>query len=123
MSYNAKNYTEQGGEKTVIGGTLEIKQGASVTGLPTPVVEIEAATADALGGVIAAEKTEGETVEAKIGSDNKLYVPTYPVVLEQSVAENQVDSTATTIAGLKDDVNALLAKLKAAGLMAADATE
>ena len=32
--YNAKNYTEQGGEKTIIGGTLEIKQGASVTGLP-----------------------------------------------------------------------------------------
>jgi hypothetical protein len=35
MSYNTKNYTEQGGEKTVIGGTLEIKEGASVTGLPT----------------------------------------------------------------------------------------
>ena len=33
MSYNTKNYTEQGGEKTVIGGTLEIKEGASVTGL------------------------------------------------------------------------------------------
>lgn len=33
MRYNAKNYTEQGGEKTVIGGTLEIKEGASVTGL------------------------------------------------------------------------------------------
>ena len=32
--YNTKNYTEQGGEKTVIGGTLEIKEGASVTGLP-----------------------------------------------------------------------------------------
>lgn len=32
--YNAKNYTEQGGEKTVIGGTLEIKDGATVTGLP-----------------------------------------------------------------------------------------
>ena len=30
--YNAKNYTEQGGEKTVIGGMLEIKEGASVTG-------------------------------------------------------------------------------------------
>ena len=26
MSYNTKNYTEQGGDKTVIGGTLEIKQ-------------------------------------------------------------------------------------------------
>lgn len=34
MSYNTKNYTEQGGEKTVIGGTLEILSGASVTGLP-----------------------------------------------------------------------------------------
>jgi len=28
MTYNTKNYTEQGGEKTVIGGTLEIKDEA-----------------------------------------------------------------------------------------------
>ena len=42
MSYNAKNHTEQGGEKTVIGGKvviengaeIEIKEGAEVTGLP-----------------------------------------------------------------------------------------
>ena len=32
MSYNGKNYAEQGGDKWVIGGTLEIKEGASVTG-------------------------------------------------------------------------------------------
>lgn len=70
MSYNTKNYTEQGGEKTVIGGTLEIKEGASVTGLP--------------------------------------------------VCENQAESTATTVAELKGDLNALLAKLKAVGLMVAD---
>ena len=70
MSYNTKNYTEQGGDKTVIGGTLEIKQEASVTGLP--------------------------------------------------IAENQADSTATDVAGLVADFNALLAKLKAAGLMVAD---
>lgn len=70
MSYNTKNYTEQGGDKTVIGGTLEIKQEASVTGLP--------------------------------------------------IAENQADSTATDVAGLVTDFNALLSKLKAAGLMAAD---
>ena len=70
MSYNTKNYTEQGGEKTVIGGVLEIKEGASVTGLP--------------------------------------------------IAENQVDSTAIDVAGLVTDFNALLAKLKAAGLMEAD---
>jgi hypothetical protein len=70
MSYNSKNYTEQGGEKTVIGGTLEIAEGASVTGLP--------------------------------------------------VAANQVNSTATDAAGLVTDFNALLAKLKAAGLMTDD---
>ena len=35
-------------------------------------------------------------------------------------AENQADSTATTVAALKDEFNALLRKLKAAGLMAAD---
>ena len=75
MNYNAKNYTEQGGEKTVIGGTLEIKEGASVTGLPS----------------------------------------------DFSPAAHQADSTATTIALLKDDFNALLAKLKTAGLMEADA--
>jgi hypothetical protein len=70
MSYNSKNYMEQGGEKWIIGGTLEVLPGASVTGLPA--------------------------------------------------AENQADSTATDVAGLVTDFNALLAKLKAAGLMAAD---
>ena len=70
MSYNSKNYMEQGGEKWIIGGTLEVLPGASVTGLPA--------------------------------------------------AENQADSTATDVAGLVTDFNALLAKLKAAGLMVAD---
>ncbi len=70
MSYNTKNFTEQGGDKTIIGGILEIKQEALVTGLP--------------------------------------------------VAENQANSTATDVAGLVLDINALLTKLKAAGLMAAD---
>jgi hypothetical protein len=35
-------------------------------------------------------------------------------------AANQADSTASTVATLKDDFNALLAKLKTAGLMEAD---
>lgn len=70
MSYNVKNYTEQGGETTVIGGTLEIKEGASVTGFPQ--------------------------------------------------AENQADSTATTVADLKSDFNSLLSKLKSSGLMEDD---
>ena len=32
--YNAKNYTEQGGEKTVIGGTLEFADEAEVVDMP-----------------------------------------------------------------------------------------
>ena len=36
---------------------------------------------------------------------------------------NQAESTATTIALLKDDFNSLLAALKTAGLMAADTEE
>ena len=67
MSYNAKNYTEQGGKKTVIGGELVIKPGANVNGFPA--------------------------------------------------AANQAASTAADVATLKDDFNALLTKLKAAGLM------
>lgn len=70
MSYNTKNYTEQGGEKTVIGGVLEIKEGASVMGLP--------------------------------------------------IATNQAPSTASTVSGIKDDLNALLIKLKNAALMIPD---
>ena len=39
MSYNAKNYTEQGGDVTHIGGSLVVEEGGSVQGLPSsPVV-------------------------------------------------------------------------------------
>ena len=68
---NIKNYTEQGGDRWVVNGTLEI------------------------GG-------EGQFIlnGASIAR-----------------AANQADSAATTIADLKTDFNALLAKLQAAGLM------
>ena len=33
MSYNTKNYTEQGGDTTVIGGTLKVLDGAAVLGM------------------------------------------------------------------------------------------
>jgi len=124
MSYNTKNYTEQGGEKTVIGGTLEIKEGASVTGLSADPLLV--ATEETLGGVKAAAAGEDDTVEVKIGEDGKLYAPTYPTDATESVsglvkmAAKQADSIAEDTATLVTDFNALLAKLKAAGLMAAD---
>lgn len=48
MSYNGKKYAEQGGDKWVIGGTLEIKEGASVTGLPAAEVPQAANQADSV---------------------------------------------------------------------------
>ena len=69
---NIKNYTEQGGDRWVVNGALEI------------------------GG-------EGQLI---LGG--QAIAP----------AAQQADSTATTIADLKTDFNALLAKLQAAGLMA-----
>lgn len=124
MSYNTKNYTEQGGEKTVIGGTLEIKEGATVTGLSANPLLM--ATEETLGGVKAAAAGESDTVEVKIGEDGKLYVPAYPTdATEQAaglvkMAANQADSTAEDTATLVTDFNALLSKLKAAGLMVPD---
>ncbi len=74
MSYNSKNYTEQGGEKTVIGGTLEIAEGGKFVGLESAFKQ----------------------------------------------ADNQDESTASTIAELKSDFNSLILKLKEAGLMKQD---
>ena len=68
---NVKNYSEQGGDKWVVGGTLEVT------------------------------------------AEGQLLLDGIPLVR----AANQADSTATTIADLKGDFNALLAKLQAAGLM------
>lgn len=102
MSYNAKNYTEQGGEVTHIGGRLVIEEGGSVSGLPSAAVPI--ATSEAVGGV-------------KVGGGLSV---TEAGVLSVTGAANQAASTAEDAAGLKADFNALLTKLKAAGLMAAD---
>lgn len=50
--YNAKNYTEQGGDVTHIGGKLVIEDGATVEGLPEGgSYELPIASASELGGV------------------------------------------------------------------------
>lgn len=112
--YNAKNYTEQGGEKTVIGGTLEIAADATVIDpgnhCSGGTYTLPAATAETLGGV-------------KVGSGLRISDGVLSADDQVTPAENQADSEATTIAALKEDFNALLGKLKAAGLMEADAEE
>ena len=126
---SVKNYAAPGGGEWVLGGKLTVLEGAVVTGLTATAAP---ASAEALGGVKAETKAVTDTVEAKIGEDAKLYVPGYPesYVLPEAAAEsfggvklaaNQLDSTASTIAALNIEFNALLAKLKAAGIMAPDA--
>ena len=107
MSHVGKNYNTDGGNKTVIGGTLVIEEGASVEGLEGgSVYVLPTASADTLGGV-------------KIGAGLTI---TDGVLSADGItpAANQADSTATELAGLVTDFNALLAKLKTAGLMTAD---
>ena len=84
-TYNAKNYTEQGGDVTHINGSLVFDEGATVSGFP-----MDAATASKIGGM--------------------------------KQAANQAASTATTVAGVVADLNTLIASLKTAGIMVADAT-
>ena len=116
MSYNTKNYTEQGGDVTHIGGKLIIEEGGEVEGfdggggssytLPT-------ASVDTLGGVKAAAKTT-ESVPVAADTDGTLYVPTYPVIPKM---EKQDDCSSDDASAIKTALNDLLSKLKATGLM------
>ena len=87
MSYNAKNYTEQGGDVTHFGGKVIFEEGSQVEGLPTTVPD--------------ASTTEKGVVK---------------------MAENQAEYEDANIVGLQTAFNHLLQKLKAAGIMAPDAT-
>ena len=66
MSYNGKNYAEQGGDKWVIGGTLEIKDGATVTGLPAAEVPQAANQADSVATEVAALVADFNGLLAKL---------------------------------------------------------
>ena len=115
-TYNTKNYQEQGGEKWVIGGTLEVLPTATVTGLPADPPQV--ATNATLGGIKAPAKTD-EAVPVAIDEDGFLFVSevTFPTV---PVAEAVADSVAEDVAGINTVINTILASLKAAGLMATE---
>ena len=62
---NVKNYTEQGGEKTVIGGTLEILEGGQVVGLPSDFIPA-AFQADSAASTIAGLVTDFNLLLGKL---------------------------------------------------------
>ena len=105
---NVKNYTEQGGEKTVIGGTLAITSGGKLIVDAGAIIEgvVSAPVVDALDSTSATSALSAK--QGKALND----------AIAAKTAAIQADSTATEVAGLVTDFNALLAKLKTAGLMA-----
>lgn len=132
MSYNIKNYREQGGEswvvdgKLTVNGTLEVDAGATVTGLLAP------ASASALGGIKAATKGAGDTVECKIdATSSKLYVAPPAAatadaagVVKMAANVPELDDSGDPLAvdDVVGTVNLLLQKLKEAGIMVDDET-
>ena len=93
--YSAKVHRNPGGDVLVIeaGGTVEFQEGAAVTGL-TGAAALATASEAVLGGVKAAAKGAGDTVEAKVGADAKLYVPASPAAYTLPAA------TATVLGGI-----------------------
>ena len=98
-TYNTKNYAAHGGSEWVIGGKLTFLDGAEVNNFP--------------GG--------GRGGGSTLPTASADLTITDGVLSAHGVtpAAAQADSEATTIAALKEDFNALLAALRAAGLMAA----
>lgn len=119
--HSSKNYMADGGDKWVVGGTLEIAPGATVTG--ATLEEMGMASAENLGAVQVGEGLEATAqgvLSAKVGDGLEI---TADGEIAVTAAANQADSEATDVSELVDDFNALLAKLVAAGLMAPAAQE
>lgn len=133
MSFNTKNYTEPGGEKTVIGGTLAFANGAKVDNLPAATttktggvkaggglsiasdgtLSVAVATDENVGGVVVGDGlsvTEDGTVSVAAA--------TKTVAGGVLAVDNLEDCAATDVAGINAFINTyLLARLRSAGIL------
>ena len=129
---SVKNYFDPLSKDFIIGGKARVKTGATLIvedgGLVEGITGVAgAATASTLGGIKAANKGAGDTVEVKIDpATSKLYTPPYTLpgagaeaIGGVKAAAAQADSAAADVPGLVADFNALLAKLRASGAIAA----
>ena len=65
MSYNVKNYTEQGGEVTHFGGKVVFEEGSQIEGLPSPSIpDAGASTKGLVKQGVAVADAVGETPTA-----------------------------------------------------------
>ena len=123
--YNVKNYTEQGGEVTHIGGKLVFDEGATVEGFPGgggsggggSSYELPVASETQLGGV---KVGDGLSINDGVLSADPYTLPEATVETRGAVksAESQDEINTTDLSVLVRAFNSLIAKLKNAGLMA-----
>lgn len=100
--YNTKNYTEQGGDVTHIGGKLIVEQGAEVEGM-SGVAYTAGDNITITGNEISATDTTYAAASAS----------TLGLVKQAAAVADATDDAVTT-------VNALLASLRTAGILAAE---
>ena len=123
--YNVKNYTEQGGEVTHIGGKLVFDEGATVEGFPGgggsggggSSYELPVASETQLGGV---KVGDGLSINDGVLSADPYTLPEATVETRGAVksAESQDEINTTDLSVLVRAFNSLITKLKNAGLMA-----
>ncbi|WP_411503474.1 head fiber protein [Brevibacillus centrosporus] len=105
MGHQTKNYITDNGDRNVIGGILEIVGEGQILKNGVP-IEFGGGPTDIADGTVTLAKLGADTSKALNGK------------LTAKKAAAQADSTATDIEGLVTDFNHLLAKLRAAGIMA-----
>lgn len=119
MAYNVKNYTEQGGEKTVIGGTIEIPgaldlTGATITGVVTAAV-VNNLTTTATGSAL--DAAQGKALKTAV--DAKYTAANAAAATAGLVKQAANVKVAAGSAPTKAEFDALIAALIASGAMAA----
>ena len=110
MSYNAKNYTEQGGEVTHIGGKLVFEEGGSISGFPgaanqaveTPGSDTAAKVRTALNTLITNLKNAGIMIPdswnvSVLACPTSAAMPTSETAANSGHATVTIDGTEITI--------------------------
>ncbi|MEC3772198.1 hypothetical protein [Bacillus velezensis] len=100
MGYTSKNYKTNNGDKLVIGGELEIKEGAKVTGLPGSTPAPKTINSEMIG--------DGEVKNINIGDGS---VQNRNIGTGSVQTKNMGDK-AVTLVKLGDDVTAKLSDLE-----------
>ena len=112
MSYNAKNYTEQGGDTTHFGGKVIFEEGCEIEGLPPQPAEIPVASEEELGGIKVGDGLS-VTEEGVLSTDIPDADPETKGLVKQGEAVSDAEGEAPTA----EEFNALLASLRTAGII------